>query len=210
MGEHARPRIPARHRKPGMPARAAAATAAAATGTAAAGVIILAGHASAAPVSSAAFSHVAANQVSITRTEENVGHQPGTRQGHLWHLRHLNHLRHLALARENARHVQVAAVITPHVSSASGVFSFAALKSLWMSAGGPSWAAITAACIAMHESGGRSWVISPTNDFGLWQINGSHGAMASLNPGVNARSAVIISGGGTNWGAWTTHSMCGV
>ena len=211
MGEHARPRMSGRHRKPGT-AKKLAVTATAATGTAAAGVIILVGTASAAPLTSAAFPYTAeVNQAGITRTEESVSHQPNTRQGHLRHLWHLNHLRHLALIREeNARHVQVAAVITPHVSSAPGVFSFAALKSLWMSAGGPSWAAVTAACIAMHESGGRSNAISPTNDFGLWQINGSHGAMASLNPGVNARSAVIISGGGTNWGAWTTHWMCGV
>lgn len=209
MGDHARPRMSGRHRKPGMPARAAAATAAAATGTATAGVIILAGHASAAPVISAAYSHVAD---ASTRTEESVTiRQLNTRlQVHLAHLRHLRHLAHLESVKENAQHVQVTAAVTPRVSYAPGVFSFAALKSLWESAGGPSWAAVTAACIAMHESGGRSWAVSPTDDFGLWQINGSHGAMATLNPFLNAVAAVQISSHGSNWGAWTTHWMCGV
>ena len=207
MGEHARPRSSGRHRKPGMPVRAAAATAAAATGTAAAGVIFLAGHASAAPVAAPAF-HAA--QVSTsTRTEENVTvHQLNIRlQVHLAHLRHLVHARHLEMVRqEKAQHVQLA-VSAPH---AYGTYSYGELESLWRSAGGSSGAANTAACIAEHESGGNPGAISPTDDFGLWQINGSHGAMASLNPAVNVRSAIIISGNGTNWGAWTTAPDCGV
>ena len=205
MGEHARPRISGRHRKPGMPARAAAATAAAATGTATAGVIILAGHASAAPVVPAAFSH-AAGQVSTT-TEENVIHQLSIRlQMHLDHLRHVGHLRHVELIKqEKAQYVQP--VSSPRVF---GTYSYGELESLWRSAGGASWAANTAACIAEHESGGNPGAISPTDDFGLWQINGSHGAMASLNPGVNVHSAIIISNDGTNWGPWTTAPDCGV
>jgi hypothetical protein len=39
----------------------------------------------------------------------------------------------------------------------------------------------------------------------LWQINGSHGSLASLNPIANARAAVIISGNGSNWSPWTTY-----
>ena len=133
MGEHARPRSSGRHRKPGMPVRAAAATAAAATGTAAAGVIFLAGHASAAPVAAPAF-HAA--QVSTsTRTEENVTvHQLNIRlQEHLAHLRHLVHARHLEMVRqEKAQHVQLA-VSAPH---AYGTYSYGALETLWRSAGG--------------------------------------------------------------------------
>ena len=213
MGDHARPRISGRHRKPGVPARAAAATAAAATGTATAGVIILAGHASAAPVVPAAFSH-AAGQVSTT-TEENVIHQLSIRlQMHLDHLRHVDHLRHMELIKqEKAQHVQLAAQVAPHAVQAPhayGIYSYGELESLWRSAGGASWAANTAACIAEHESGGNPGAISPTDDFGLWQINGSHGAMASLNPGVNVHSAIIISNDGTNWGPWTTAPDCGV
>ena len=110
MGDHARPRSSGRHRKPGMPAKAAAATAAAATGTAAAGVIILAGHASAAPVVAPAF-HAA--QVSTsTRTEENchtVQQINARLLAHLAHLRHVVHLRHVELIKqEKAQHVQLA------------------------------------------------------------------------------------------------------
>jgi hypothetical protein len=92
----------------------------------------------------------------------------------------------------------------------AGIYSWTQLVGLWEAAGGPAWAAATAACIALHESGGRSWAVSPTNDYGLWQINGSHGALATLNPFGNARAAVIISGGGRNWSPWTTHIYCGV
>ena len=206
MGEHARPRISGRHRKPGMPARAAAVTAAAATGTATAGVIFLAGHASAAPVVPAAFSH-AAGQVSTTTEENVIHHQLGIRlRMHLDHLRHVGHLRHVELIKqEKAQYVQP--VSSPRVF---GTYSYGELESLWRSAGGASWAANTAACIAEHESGGNPGAISPTDDFGLWQINGSHGAMASLNPGVNVHSAIIISNDGTNWGPWTTAPDCGV
>jgi Lysozyme like domain len=62
-----------------------------------------------------------------------------------------------------------------------------------------------AAEIAMAESGGNPNAISPTNDFGLWQINGSNGALATLNPLQNAKSAIALSGNGTNWGPWTTY-----
>ena len=91
----------------------------------------------------------------------------------------------------------------------AGTFSFAGLEALWTAAGGPSWAASHAACIAEHESGGRSWAISPTNDWGLWQINKpSWGAMATLDPLGNARAAVIISHRGSNWSPWATAGMC--
>ena len=48
--------------------------------------------------------------------------------------------------------------------------------------------------------------VSPTNDYGLWQINGSNGSLATLNPYANAKSAIILSDNGTNWGPWTTYS----
>ena len=210
MGDHARPRIPARHRKPGMPARAMAATAVAATGTATAGVLILAGHASAAPVTPAAFSHAAGQASTTTTTEENVTiHQVNTRlQMHLDHLRHLAHLRHLELARqEKAQHVQV----TSEAPGYDGIYSATQVEALWRSVGGASWAAPTAACIVAHESSGNPRAISPTDDWGLFQVNASWGsAMASLNPVANAAAAVRISDDGTNWEAWTTAPDCGV
>jgi hypothetical protein len=64
-----------------------------------------------------------------------------------------------------------------------------------------------AAEIAMAESGGRQYAHSPTNDFGYWQINGSHGpAMATYDPMGNARAAIAISSNGRNWRPWTTYT----
>lgn len=86
-----------------------------------------------------------------------------------------------------------------------GKYSCSALEQLWKQAGGSSAHAFMAAEIAMAESGGNPNAISPTNDFGLWQINGSNGALATLNPLQNAKSAITLSNNGTNWGPWTTY-----
>lgn len=153
--------------------------------------------------------------------------------------RHKNHLAHLAqVAAQQARAKAAAAVSaaakeaakapikaatapavtataepmtqTPAAPAVSGTYSYSALEQLWISQGGRSSAAPTAACIAEHESGGNPNAVSPTNDYGLWQINGSNGSLATLNPQGNARSAIILSDNGSNWSAWTTHSSCGV
>lgn len=92
----------------------------------------------------------------------------------------------------------------------SGTLSFAELMLLWEAAGGNPAYATTAACIAEHESGGNQYAHSPTDDFGYWQINGSHGSLATYDAYGNARAAVIISSNGTDWSPWTTHYMCGV
>ena len=65
---------------------------------------------------------------------------------------------------------------------------------------------MTAASIAVAESGGNPNAISPTSDYGLWQINGSHGEQATLNPLGNAEAAVSISGNGSDWAPWTTFT----
>ncbi len=88
----------------------------------------------------------------------------------------------------------------------AGTYSCGGLESLWEQGGGSAGEAVTAASIAMAESGGNANAISPTDDFGLWQINASHGAEATLNPLGNAEAAVSISGNGSNWGAWTTYT----
>ena len=63
-----------------------------------------------------------------------------------------------------------------------------------------------AAEIAMAESSGEQYALSPTNDYGYWQINGSHGpALATYNPIGNAKAAIIISNDGTDWDPWTTY-----
>ena len=142
-----------------------------------------------------------------------------TRAAEAAHLAHIAHLAHLAQAasRAGAAHAAHLAHLAhlrsggsvhtvSRVSSSHGVYSCSGLETLWKNAGGSSGEAFTAAEIAMAESGGNPNAISPTDDFGLWQINGSHGSMATLNPAGNARSAVSISNDGRNWGPWTTYT----
>jgi LysM repeat protein len=99
-----------------------------------------------------------------------------------------------------------AAVSTVIAQSASdGMYSCSGLEQIWEQAGGNSADAFMAAEIAMAESGGNPNAISPTDDFGLWQINASNGSLATLNPLQNARSAITLSDDGSNWGPWTTY-----
>ncbi|HET9079387.1 MAG TPA: LysM peptidoglycan-binding domain-containing protein [Trebonia sp.] len=86
-----------------------------------------------------------------------------------------------------------------------GQYSCSGLEQLWQQAGGSPGAAVMAADIAMAESGGNPNAISPTDDFGLWQINASNGSLATLNPFQNAKSAITLSGNGTDWNPWTTY-----
>jgi len=90
-------------------------------------------------------------------------------------------------------------------SAPQGSYSCSALESLWEQAGGSPAHALMAAEIARAESSGNPNAISPTDDFGLWQINASNGSLATLNPYQNARSAIILSNDGSNWGPWTTY-----
>ena len=92
-------------------------------------------------------------------------------------------------------------------SAPQGRYSCSALESLWEQAGGSPAHARMAAEIARAESGGNPNAISPTDDFGLWQINASNGSLATLNAYQNARSAIILSHGGTNWNPWTTYRI---
>jgi LysM repeat protein len=87
-----------------------------------------------------------------------------------------------------------------------GTLGCPGLEALWEAAGGSYAEAFIAAEIAMAESGGQQYALSPTNDYGYWQINGSHGpAMATFNPIGNARAAITISNDGQNWDQWTTY-----
>jgi LysM repeat protein len=96
-------------------------------------------------------------------------------------------------------------VLTSSAKKLSGNLGCSGLEALWKAAGGAPGSAFTAAEIAMAESGGRQYAHSPTNDFGYWQINGVHGAMATYNPIGNAKAAIAISSNGHNWRAWTTY-----
>jgi LysM repeat protein len=92
-------------------------------------------------------------------------------------------------------------------SSLSGTLGCTGLETLWEAAGGSHGEAFMAAEIAMAESGGRQYALSPTNDYGYWQINGSHGpAEATFNPMGNAKAAIAISDNGSDWDAWTTYT----
>jgi hypothetical protein len=74
-----------------------------------------------------------------------------------------------------------------------------------------------AAAIAMAESGGNPNAVNGSNsngstDRGLWQINSIHGSQSTLDPLANARAAVGISKGGTDWRPWCTawsNGRCG-
>lgn len=79
-----------------------------------------------------------------------------------------------------------------------------------------------AGAVAMAESGGKPSAhnaLPPDNSYGLWQINmlGSMGPerRAKLgisaneelyDPAVNARAMALISGGGSNFGPWSTYT----
>jgi LysM repeat protein len=99
------------------------------------------------------------------------------------------------------------ATLTSSATALSGKLGCSGLEALWEAAGGSHAEAFTAAEIAMAESGGNEFALSPTNDYGYWQINGSHGpAMATFNPMGNAKAAIAISDDGHDWGAWTTYT----
>jgi len=90
--------------------------------------------------------------------------------------------------------------------SPSGTLGCSGLEQLWDAAGGNPSHAFMAAEIAMAESGGSQYAHSPTDDFGYWQINASNGALATYDALGNAKSAIILSGNGTNWSPWTTYT----
>ena len=104
------------------------------------------------------------------------------------------------------KHAKTSATLTSSATKLSGTLRCSGLEALWKAAGGSHAAAVTAAEIAMAESGGNQYALSPTDDYGYWQINASHGpAEATFNPMGNAKAAIAISSDGTNWGAWTTY-----
>lgn len=83
------------------------------------------------------------------------------------------------------------------------------LQTIWIDEGGNRADSFIAAEIATAESGGRTYIVSPTDDYGLWQINWSHDPadpQKYLDPVVNVLAAIAISDDGTNWTAWTTYT----
>ena len=143
----------------------------------------------------------------LNHLNHRVGETQASGAAHEAHLAHLAHLNHSS-GHASSSHTSTTAVETSHTTptTSHGHYSCSALESLWEEAGGSSGTAFMAAEIATAESGGNPNAVSPTDDFGLWQINGSHGSMATLDPLGNARAAISISDGGHNWGAWTTYT----
>jgi LysM repeat protein len=96
--------------------------------------------------------------------------------------------------------------LTTATTTLSGTLSCSGLEALWEAAGGSQAEAFMAAEIAMAESGGDQYALSPTDDYGYWQINGSHGpAEATFDPIGNAKAAIAISDNGGDWYPWTTY-----
>jgi LysM repeat protein len=89
----------------------------------------------------------------------------------------------------------------------SGTLGCSGLEGLWEAAGGSPGEAFMAAEIAMAESGGQQYAVSPSDDYGYWQINmPSWGpGLATFDPIGNAKAAIQISQDGSNWSPWTTY-----
>lgn len=104
------------------------------------------------------------------------------------------------------KHAKTSTTLTSSATKLSGKLNCSGLEALWEAAGGSHTEAFMAAEIAEAESGGNQYALSPTNDYGYWQINGSHGpAMATFNPMGNAKAAIAISDDGRDWDPWTTY-----
>jgi LysM repeat protein len=104
------------------------------------------------------------------------------------------------------KHAKTSTILTSSATKLSGTLGCSGLEALWESAGGSHTEAFMAAEIAMAESGGNQYALSPTDDYGYWQINASHGpAMATFNAVGNAKAAIAISDDGHDWAPWTTY-----
>jgi LysM repeat protein len=104
------------------------------------------------------------------------------------------------------KHAKTGTTLTTSATHLSGTLGCSGLEALWEAAGGSHAEAFMAAEIAMAESGGNQYALSPTDDYGYWQINASHGpAMATFNAVGNAKAAIAISNDGTDWLPWTTY-----
>lgn len=87
----------------------------------------------------------------------------------------------------------------------AGVYSFAAIEQLWVSAGGPAWAEWSAATIAECESGGNPRAYNPSGASGIWQILGQVADFGGslFDPMVNAVNAVAkFNASGQTFAQW--------
>lgn len=82
------------------------------------------------------------------------------------------------------------AATAPAAPSSSGTYSYGALESLWVRAGGPASVEASAATIAECESGGNPNAYNPSGASGLWQILGAVVPGNLFNAWTNALNAV--------------------
>jgi hypothetical protein len=138
---------------------------------------------------------------------------------HQQHEAHLAHLAHISGQSQTQSHGRAAIITTGNIAangqaSIPGTvpdgFSYYGLERLWVMGGGNPAEEGVAACIAEHESGGRTYATGAAGERGLWQIIPGWGDLSTYDPVGNAHGAVVISHNGSNWGPWTTRHSCGV
>lgn len=92
-------------------------------------------------------------------------------------------------------------------ADATPAYSVPQLEGIWVASGGSVAHECVAAAVATAESGGDPSAISPTGDYGLWQINkAAWGSLATLSVSGSAHSAILISNDGANWDSWATYN----
>jgi hypothetical protein len=95
---------------------------------------------------------------------------------------------------------------TPDTNAGSTGLSFAQVENFWIQAGGSPQAAAMAAAVSDAESGlnAAAQRTNPdgTSSVGLWLIPANGTPPGSTDPLANARAAVQLSQGGTDWSQW--------
>jgi len=85
----------------------------------------------------------------------------------------------------------------------AAVLSEPQIEELWVSAGGPSWAAYAAYRVTQCESGGNRYAYNPSGATGLWQILGAVVSGNLYDARVNALNAVAkFTASGDTWAQW--------
>jgi len=114
--------------------------------------------------------------------------------------------RHASSGEASGAGSQAAVGTAATTTNLSGTLNCGGLEALWVEAGGSRAAEVTAASIAMAESGGNQFATGTVGERGYWQINPVNGSLSTYDAYGNARAAVIMSGDGTNWSPWTTYT----
>lgn len=96
------------------------------------------------------------------------------------------------------------------IAGAGPTYTIRQLAQLWVQEGGAPSTTLYAVSVALAESGGYVDAVSPSHDYGLWQINEIHFRQFGVDaatvrlPGNNAAIAVDLSNQGYNWAPWCT------